>query len=201
MRIWRLLQCQRAEQRAGGGGGQGSTVEPQTDGPVVCLFGIDANVTGGSHPRRATGGDPAPRQESSCGRTFLTGVEQLLLVPFPSRQGASSAARVGSAGVRWHGATLLLPALLLALPSHSEALVALFGNRGSAAPRPAGPSQQKQEKYTYETVRLGGGGRPSLTDVVVERREEKCGGGAEAEGGASIKAEAGEGRLKSSVLL
>lgn len=169
---------------------------------MVYLFGIDANVTGGSHPRRATGGDPAPRQESSCGRTFLTGVEQLLLVPFPSRQGASSAARVGSAGVRWHGATLLLPALLLALPSHSEALVALFGNRGSAAPRPAGPSQQKQEKYTYETVHLGGGGRPSLTDVVVGgKRGREMWWGAEAEGGGSIKAEAEEGRLKSSVLL
>lgn len=158
MRVENLEAAAVPESKAEDKGGQDSTVEPETDGLVLYLFGIDANVTGGSHPRCATGGDRAPRQESSCGRTILTGVERLLLVPFPSRQGASSAARVGSADVRWHGATVLLRALLLALPSHSEALVALFGNRGSAALRPAGPSQQKQEKYTYETVRLGWGG-------------------------------------------
>lgn len=48
-----------------GGGVQNSTVEPETDGPVLYLFGIDANVTGGSHPRCATGGDPAPDRKAA----------------------------------------------------------------------------------------------------------------------------------------
>lgn len=113
-------------------------------------------MTGGSHSRRATGGDFNLRQESSCGRTFLTGVEQLLLVPVPSRQ--SRAAGVGRAGVRWHGAAPLFPALSLALLSHSGALVALLGNRGSAAPRPAGPLAAETRKAHLRNSPFGGGG-------------------------------------------
>lgn len=155
-RIWRLLQCQRAEGWVEGG--QGSTVAAQTDGLVPYLFWIDANVTGGSRPRRATGGDPAPPTGKQLWQNILDWSGTVIVGSFSFPSGREQCTRVGSAGVHWHGATLLLPALLLALPSHSEALVALFGNRGSAAPRPAGPSQHRQGKYTYETVSLGGWG-------------------------------------------
>lgn len=85
VRFWELLR--KCQSRAGDVKGGSLTVEPEADGLVLYLLGIDANVTGGSHPRCATGGDPASRQESSCGRTVLTGLEQLLLVPFPFPSG------------------------------------------------------------------------------------------------------------------